>query len=74
MKIAFLTSGGNAPCLNSSIGRLLSNFSNSGFNFSAIGYLNGFTGLLRGEFIELPLTLTANQARKNVGVARIYGE
>lgn len=62
MKIAFLTSGGNAPCLNSSIGRLLSNFSNSGFNFSAIGYLNGFTGLLRGESIELPLNLTTSQA------------
>ena len=61
MKIAFLTSGGNAPCLNSSIGRLLSNFLNSDFNFTALGYLNGFTGLLRGESIELPLNLNTNQ-------------
>tara|TARA_B100000941_G_scaffold116997_1_gene82079 strand:+ start:210 stop:1397 length:1188 start_codon:yes stop_codon:yes gene_type:complete len=61
MKIAFLTSGGNAPCLNSSIGRLLSNFSNSDFSTSAIGYLNGFMGLLRGESIALPLNLSTNK-------------
>ena len=61
MKIAFLTSGGNAPCLNSSIGRLLFNFSNSELNFSAIGYLNGFTGLLRGESIKFPFNSNINQ-------------
>ena len=53
MKIAFLTSGGNAPCLNSSIGRLLSNFGKIDEDVHAIGYLNGFAGLLKGNSIDL---------------------
>ena len=55
MKIAFLTSGGNAPCLNSSIGRLLFNFSKTSNDITAIGYLNGFSGLLKGKSIALPI-------------------
>ena len=73
MKIAFLTSGGNAPCLNSSIGRLLFKFSqisknsssqisSSSNDISAIGYLNGFSGLLKGKHIDLPLIF--NQERQ----------
>ena len=54
MKIAFLTSGGNAPCLNSSIGRIILNFINSDFDSEFIGYKNGFSGLLRGESISIP--------------------
>ena len=54
MKIAFLTSGGNAPCLNSSIGRIILNFINSDFDSEFIGYKNGFSGLLRGESIAIP--------------------
>tara|TARA_Y100000994_G_scaffold248005_1_gene254674 strand:+ start:2481 stop:3662 length:1182 start_codon:yes stop_codon:yes gene_type:complete len=54
MKIAFLTSGGNAPCLNSSIGRLLHRFGELNKNVYAIGYLNGFSGLLKGKSIKLP--------------------
>ena len=53
MKIAFLTSGGNAPCLNSSIGRLLSNFGKIDQDVCAIGYLNGFAGLLKGNSVSL---------------------
>ena len=48
MKIAFLTSGGNAPCLFASIGRLLHNYSNLD-SIELIGYRNGFSGLLKGE-------------------------
>ena len=54
MKIAFLTSGGNAPCLNSSMGRLLHSFGELNKNVHAIGYLNGFSGLLKGKSIKLP--------------------
>ena len=58
MKIAFLTSGGNAPCLSSSIARLLYNYNKSGNKIEAYGYINGFSGLLRGEKISLPINLT----------------
>ncbi len=72
MKIAFLTSGGNAPCLNSSIGRLLFKFSkisknnssqtsHSNDHISAIGYLNGFSGLLKGEHINLPVSFNGEE-------------
>ena len=57
MKIAFLTSGGNAPCLNSSIGRLLSNFGKIDQDVCAIGYLNGFAGLLKGNSVSLQTEL-----------------
>ena len=52
MKIAFLTSGGNAPCLNASIGRLLFNYDDINDNIEVIGYLNGFMGLLKNNKIE----------------------
>ena len=59
MKIAFLTSGGNAPCLNSSIGRLLSNFGKIDQDVCAIGYLNGFAGLLKGNSVSLDVEMTS---------------
>jgi len=61
MKIAFLTSGGNAPCLNSSIGRLLFNFSEIDNEVHAIGYLNGFSGLLNNNSINLPTKFSSNE-------------
>ena len=61
MKIAFLTSGGNAPCLNSSIGRLLFNFSRIDNEIHAIGYLNGFAGLLNSSSIDLPTKFSSNE-------------
>ena len=62
MKIAFLTSGGNAPCLNSSIGRLLYNFSKLDNDIVAIGYLNGFAGLLKGMTTGLPTSFESEEA------------
>ena len=61
MKIAFLTSGGNAPCLFASIGRLLNNYSNAYKNIDFIGYKNGFSGLLTGESIKFNLLIEGNQ-------------
>ena len=58
MKIAFLTSGGNAPCLSSSIGRLLYRYSELNQKVEAVGYINGFTGLLKGNKITLPIGLS----------------
>ena len=54
MKIAFLTAGGLAPCLSSSIGALLNEYQKYGKNAEFIGYLNGYRGLLLGNFIVFP--------------------
>ena len=58
MKIAFLTSGGIAPCLSASIGRLTENYLNKYKEVEIIGYLNGYKGLLLGNNICFPKTLT----------------
>ena len=53
MKIGILTSGGNAPCLSSSISFLLSEIFNRGLKYDVIGYKNGYRGLLINDFINL---------------------
>ncbi len=57
MKIAFLTSGGIAPCLSASIGRLTDNYLNQYPDAEIIGYLNGYKGLLLGNSISFPSSL-----------------
>ena len=57
MKIAFLTSGGIAPCLSASIGRLTENYLKNYPNTEIIGYVNGYKGLLLGNSISFPKTL-----------------
>ena len=54
MKIAFLTAGGIAPCLSSSIGALIEKYNDIAPNAEMIGYLNGYRGLLLGKSIEFP--------------------
>ena len=54
MKIAFLTAGGIAPCLSSSIGALIQNYTRVLPNSEMIGYLNGYRGLLLGQSIKFP--------------------
>ena len=53
MKIAFLTAGGIAPCLSSSIGFLLKEYYDYDSETEFIGYLNGYKGLLKGNSIRL---------------------
>ena len=53
MKIAFLTSGGIAPCLSASIGSLIENYQKSGLDLEYIGYQHGYYGLLKGKSILL---------------------
>ncbi|SVD33381.1 uncharacterized protein METZ01_LOCUS386235, partial [marine metagenome] len=57
MKIAFLTSGGIAPCLSASIGRLTELYLKNYPQAEIIGYLNGYKGLLLGNSISFPKTL-----------------
>jgi len=52
MKIAFLTAGGIAPCLSSSIGALIHEYNQSAPSAEIMGYLNGYRGLLLGKSIE----------------------
>jgi len=53
MKVALLTSGGIAPCLSASIGRLADQYYKKYPNIEIIGYLNGYKGLLTGESIPI---------------------
>jgi len=57
MKIAFLTAGGIAPCLSSSIGALVEKYNEIAPNAKLIGYLNGYQGLLLGRSIIFPETV-----------------
>ena len=51
-KIAFLTAGGIAPCLSSSIGALIERYNELAPDAELIGYLNGYQGLLLGRSIR----------------------
>ena len=54
MKIALLTSGGIAPCLSASVGRLVENYFRLYPTSEVIGYLNGYKGLLLGKSTVFP--------------------
>ena len=60
MNIAFLTSGGVAPCLSASIGRLAKNYLEKYPDVNIIGYLNGYKGLLLGQSVNFPKSIVAN--------------
>ena len=53
-KVALLTAGGLAPCLSSSIGRLIVQYTKLVPDVEIIGYLNGYKGLLEGNSIIIP--------------------
>jgi len=54
MKIAFLTAGGLAPCLSSSIGALIREYHSKAPEAEFFGYLNGYRGLLLGKSMTFP--------------------
>ena len=60
MKIAFLTAGGIAPCLSSSIGALIEQYAKRKPDVKMIGYLNGYRGLLLGKSIAFPESVKNN--------------
>jgi len=60
MKIAFLTAGGIAPCLSSSIGALIESYNNLAPEAEMIGYLNGYRGLLLGKSLRFPEEVKTN--------------
>ena len=52
-KIAFLTSGGIAPCLSASIGALMLEYNHKAPESDMLGYLHGYRGLLLGKSLEI---------------------
>ena len=52
-KVAFLTAGGLAPCLSSSIGFLINEYTKKAPSVEMIGYVNGYMGLLKGHSIPV---------------------
>ncbi len=61
-RIAFLTAGGIAPCLSSSIGALVERYNDLAPNAQLIGYLNGYQGLLLGRSVTFSDSLRKNHA------------
>ena len=59
-KVAFLTAGGLTPCLSSSIGCLIDEYTRKAPEVELIGYLDGYKGLLLGN--SVPVT---DEVRKN---------
>ena len=53
-KVAFLTAGGLAPCLSSSIGFMIDEYTKKAPQVEMIGYINGYMGLLKG--VSIPVT------------------
>ena len=68
MKIAFLTAGGIAPCLSSSIGALIEKYNDIAPNAELVGYLNGYQGLLLGRSIKFP-----DKVKKNYNLLHEFG-
>ena len=54
MKVAFLTSGGLAPCLSSSIAYLIKEYIAIDKTVEFYGYKNGYKGLLKGQKLSIP--------------------
>lgn len=67
-KVAFLTAGGLAPCLSSSIGFLIDEYTKKAPSVEMIGYVNGYMGLLKGD--SIPVTA---EVRKNAMVLTKHG-
>lgn len=59
-KVAFLTAGGLAPCLSSSIGFMIDEYTKKAPEVEMIGYLDGYMGLLKGNSIKV-----TDEVRKN---------
>jgi len=67
-KVAFLTAGGLAPCLSSSIGYMIDEYNKKAPKVEMIGYVNGYMGLLKGD--SIPVT---DEVRKNALILTKHG-
>ena len=67
-KVAFLTSGGIAPCLSASIGGLIEKYNDLDPNIEMVGYMHGYRGLLLGKSV-----IFSNEVKKNYQVLYDFG-
>ena len=67
-KVAFLTSGGIAPCLSASIGGLIEKYNQLDSDIEMIGYMHGYRGLLLGKSVVF-----SNEVKDNFHVLYEFG-
>jgi len=67
-KVAFLTSGGIAPCLSASIGGLIEKYNELDSGIEMIGYMHGYRGLLLGNSITF-----SKEVKDNYQILYNYG-
>ena len=67
-KVAILTAGGLAPCLNSAIGSLIERYSEIDPSIEIICYRSGYKGLLLGDAYKV-----TPEIREKVGLFHLFG-
>jgi pyrophosphate--fructose-6-phosphate 1-phosphotransferase len=67
-KVALLTAGGLAPCLNSAIGSLIERYTEIDPSIEIICYRSGYKGLLLGDFYKV-----TPQIREKAGLLHRFG-
>jgi pyrophosphate--fructose-6-phosphate 1-phosphotransferase len=67
-KVAILTAGGLAPCLNSAIGSLIERYNEIDPSIEIICYRSGYKGLLLGDFYKV-----TPEVRANAGLLQKFG-
>ena len=68
MKVAILTAGGLAPCLNSAVGGLIERYTEIDPSIEIICYRSGYKGLLLGDSIEV-----TDVIREDAGILHRFG-
>jgi 6-phosphofructokinase 1 len=70
-RIGILTSGGDAPGMNAAVRAAVRAATNRGMTM--VGYIDGFSGYVAGEFVELDVRAVGNQIQKGgtfIGTSR----
>jgi len=67
-KVAILTAGGLAPCLNSAIGSLIERYNEIDPSIEIICYRSGYKGLLLGDYYKV-----TQAVRDNAGLLQKFG-
>ena len=67
-KVAILTAGGLAPCLNSAIGSLIERYTEIAPDIEIICYRSGYKGLLLGDYYKV-----TPEIRANAGLLQKFG-
>lgn len=68
MKVALLTAGGLAPCLNSAVGGLIERYTEIDPSIEIICYRSGYKGLLLGDSIAV-----TDDIREDAGILHRFG-